>query len=68
MSALAYRPADLATRAGVHVATVHRAVASGDLPKRRIGRATVIPAEAADAWTKARAADAIPQNEAARRG
>jgi hypothetical protein len=55
-----YRPEVLATRLGLCRATVDRAIArgmatagrSGIWPVRRIGRAVLVPASAADAWLR----------------
>jgi len=55
-----YRPAVLAARLGVCRNTIHNAIAEGMRtagrrglwPVRKVGRATLIPASAADAWLR----------------
>lgn len=54
MERLAYSPAELAEVMGVSRPTVYKLLNRQDFPRVKVGRRTVIPAEAAKRWLEER--------------
>lgn len=55
-----YRPSELAERFDVHVTTIYRLIASGELPAYRVGRCLRVPDEAVGRLERTTAAGSQP--------